>query len=122
MEPRTPPEIGGMGHSVKRKEDPRFIRGQGTYVDDVVLPDMLYLDIVLFNLTITLWIGERHLALVGAMLYAPVVVLFFSHVLNPMRRANVADVARHRRDFPESAAVVGSARMPPATVGATEGS
>src|SRR5678815_5487637 len=46
MEPRTSPEVGGMGHSVKRKEDPRFLRGQGTYVDDVVLPDMLYLDIV----------------------------------------------------------------------------
>ena len=43
---RTSPEIGGMGHSVKRKEDPRFIRGQGTYVDDVQLPGMLYLDIV----------------------------------------------------------------------------
>src|SRR4030095_11878181 len=35
-----------MGHSVKRKEDPRFIRGQGNYVDDIVLPGMLYLDIV----------------------------------------------------------------------------
>ena len=46
MTPRTSPEIGGMGHSVKRKEDPRFLRGQGNYVDDVVLPDMLYLDIV----------------------------------------------------------------------------
>src|SRR5262245_63757812 len=46
MTPKTPAEIGGMGHSVKRKEDPRFIRGQGTYVDDIVLPDMLYLDIV----------------------------------------------------------------------------
>src|SRR5262245_51010271 len=44
--PRTPAEIGGMGHSVKRKEDPRFLRGQGTYVDDIVLPDMLYLDII----------------------------------------------------------------------------
>jgi carbon-monoxide dehydrogenase large subunit len=44
--PRTSPEIGGMGHSVKRKEDPRFIRGKGTYVDDVQLPGMLYLDIV----------------------------------------------------------------------------
>jgi len=43
--PRTPPEIGGMGHSVKRKEDPRFIRGKGTYVDDIKLPGMLYLDI-----------------------------------------------------------------------------
>jgi carbon-monoxide dehydrogenase large subunit len=39
-------EIRGMGHSVKRKEDPRFLRGKGTYVDDVKLPGMLYLDIV----------------------------------------------------------------------------
>jgi len=46
MEPRTTPEVGGMGHSIKRKEDARFIRGQGKYVDDVVLPGMLYLDIV----------------------------------------------------------------------------
>src|SRR5439155_9616879 len=43
---RTWPEVGGMGHSIKRKEDPRFIRGKGTYVDDVQLPGMLYLDIV----------------------------------------------------------------------------
>ena len=35
-----------MGHSIKRKEDPRFIRGQGHYVDDIQLPGMLYLDIV----------------------------------------------------------------------------
>ena len=46
MATRTTPEIGGMGHSIKRKEDPRFIRGQGTYVDDVVLPGMLHMDIV----------------------------------------------------------------------------
>jgi carbon-monoxide dehydrogenase large subunit len=43
---RTSPEIGGMGHSIKRKEDPRFIRGKGNYVDDIQLPGMLYLDIV----------------------------------------------------------------------------
>src|SRR2546425_1581130 len=35
-----------MGHSIKRKEDPRFVRGQGTYVDDIRLPGMIYLDIV----------------------------------------------------------------------------
>jgi carbon-monoxide dehydrogenase large subunit len=46
MAPRTSPEVAGMGHSMKRKEDPRFIRGKGTYVDDVQLPGMLYLDIV----------------------------------------------------------------------------
>jgi carbon-monoxide dehydrogenase large subunit len=38
-------EIGGIGHSVKRKEDARFIRGKGKYVDDVKLPGMLYMDI-----------------------------------------------------------------------------
>ena len=49
MEPtitRTSPEICGMGHSMKRKEDPRFIRGKGNYVDDVKLPGMLHMDIV----------------------------------------------------------------------------
>ncbi|HSK53211.1 MAG TPA: molybdopterin cofactor-binding domain-containing protein, partial [Clostridia bacterium] len=43
---QTTPEVGGMGHSVKRKEDPRFIRGQGRYIEDLVLPGMLWLDIV----------------------------------------------------------------------------
>jgi carbon-monoxide dehydrogenase large subunit len=45
-EPRTTFEMGGMGHSVKRKEDPRMIRGQGEYIDDVNLPGQLWLDIV----------------------------------------------------------------------------
>jgi len=31
-----------MGHSVKRKEDQRFVQGKGTYVDDVRLPGMAY--------------------------------------------------------------------------------
>jgi len=31
---------------MKRKEDPRFIRGKGNYVDDIVLPGMLWMDIV----------------------------------------------------------------------------
>src|SRR5471032_2885687 len=44
--PKTTPEVGGMGHSLKRKEDPRFLRGQGKFVDDIQLPGMLYLDIV----------------------------------------------------------------------------
>jgi carbon-monoxide dehydrogenase large subunit len=44
--PQTTEAVGGMGHSVKRKEDPRFIRGQGEYIDDLVLPGMLWLDIV----------------------------------------------------------------------------
>jgi len=39
---KTSPEVGGMGHSVKRKEDSRFIQGRGNYVDDVHLPNMAY--------------------------------------------------------------------------------
>src|SRR6266496_5123087 len=39
-------EIRGVGHSVKRKEDDRFIRGQGNYIDDVVLPRMLHMAIL----------------------------------------------------------------------------
>jgi carbon-monoxide dehydrogenase large subunit len=31
---------------MKRKEDPRFIRGKGNYVDDIALPGMLWMDIV----------------------------------------------------------------------------
>src|SRR3954447_20856713 len=44
--PKTSPEVSGMGHSMKRKEDPRFIRGRGNYVDDIQLPGMLHMDIV----------------------------------------------------------------------------
>jgi carbon-monoxide dehydrogenase large subunit len=39
---KTSAEVGGMGHSIKRKEDLRFIQGRGNYVDDVNLPHMVY--------------------------------------------------------------------------------
>jgi len=39
---KTSPEVGGMGHPVKRKEDLRFVQGKGTYVEDVHLPGMVY--------------------------------------------------------------------------------
>ncbi|MGN6378524.1 MAG: aerobic carbon-monoxide dehydrogenase large subunit [Gaiellales bacterium] len=42
----TAHEVRGLGHSVKRKEDERFIRGGGTYVDDVKLPNMLHLELL----------------------------------------------------------------------------
>src|SRR5262247_112766 len=31
-----------LGKSIKRREDPRFITGKGTYVDDVKLPGLTY--------------------------------------------------------------------------------
>src|SRR4026209_1729459 len=39
-------EIGGIGHSVRRVEDDRFIRGKGNYIDDVKLPGMLHMAIL----------------------------------------------------------------------------
>jgi carbon-monoxide dehydrogenase large subunit len=37
---------GGIGASVKRKEDPRFIRGKGNYIEDITLPGMLHMRMV----------------------------------------------------------------------------
>ena len=34
--------LEGMGCSRKRREDPRFIQGKGTYVDDIKMPGMLF--------------------------------------------------------------------------------
>ena len=68
--PRTSAEIGGMGHSVKRKEDARFIRGKGTYIDDIVRPGMLYMDIVrspYAHAKITSIDSERALAVPGVL-------------------------------------------------------
>ena len=39
-------KIGGMGASRLRVEDNRFIRGRGNYVDDIVLPGMLHMEIL----------------------------------------------------------------------------
>ena len=35
-------KLQGMGTSLLRKEDARFIRGQGSYIDDIKLPGMLF--------------------------------------------------------------------------------
>ncbi len=43
---QTSPEIGGIGHSVRRREDDRFIQGAGNYLDDVNLPGMLHMAIL----------------------------------------------------------------------------
>jgi carbon-monoxide dehydrogenase large subunit len=42
----TAHEVRGLGHSVKRKEDERFIRGRGNYVEDITLPGMLHLELL----------------------------------------------------------------------------
>jgi carbon-monoxide dehydrogenase large subunit len=39
-------DVHGIGQSVKRVEDARFIRGKGNYVDDLQLPGMLHMAIL----------------------------------------------------------------------------
>ncbi|HZX68655.1 MAG TPA: aerobic carbon-monoxide dehydrogenase large subunit [Candidatus Elarobacter sp.] len=48
MSTTTEPTNGkhAMGVSMKRKEDPRFIRGGGKYLDDFTLPGMVWLSLV----------------------------------------------------------------------------
>jgi aerobic carbon-monoxide dehydrogenase large subunit len=43
-ETHTP--VHGLGHSLRRREDDRFIQGKGNYVDDVQLPGMLHMSIL----------------------------------------------------------------------------
>jgi len=42
----TESHVHGIGQSIKRKEDDRFIRGKGNYVDDISLPGMLHMAIL----------------------------------------------------------------------------
>src|SRR5256884_2770997 len=37
---------GGIGESIRRREDARFLRGRGNYVDDLELPGMLHMVIL----------------------------------------------------------------------------
>jgi carbon-monoxide dehydrogenase large subunit len=39
-------KIGGLGSSRRRVEDNRFIRGKGSYLDDITLPGMLHMEIL----------------------------------------------------------------------------
>jgi aerobic carbon-monoxide dehydrogenase large subunit len=42
----TTPSGGPIGRRMKRKEDPRLITGRGNYIDDIVLPGMVYMALV----------------------------------------------------------------------------
>jgi putative membrane protein len=71
------------------------------------LEPLLYVAILLFNLTLTFAIGEWLLGAVGIVLYLPVVTMFRSHLRNQQHRATVIDVAAHLRDYPYSPLATG---------------
>lgn len=39
-------EKHALGKSMKRKEDPRFLQGKGNYIDDINLPNQLWMALV----------------------------------------------------------------------------
>ncbi len=39
-------DLGGIGTRIHRKEDDRFLRGRGRYLDDIKLPGMLHLELL----------------------------------------------------------------------------
>ncbi len=67
-----------------------------------LLEPMLYGGILVFNLTLTFWIGEPLLGTVGILLYVPIVVLAVSHALIARRRATADDLTAHARDYPRT--------------------
>ena len=66
------------------------------------LEPLLYLVILLFNLTITFAIGEPLLGTIGILLYLPVTALFLAQPLNRQRHTTGLDIAAHLRDYPVS--------------------
>jgi carbon-monoxide dehydrogenase large subunit len=60
MAPLDELKIGGMGASRRRVEDNRFIRGKGRYVDDIVLPGMLHVEILRSPVALNPLIPVRH--------------------------------------------------------------
>ena len=67
-----------------------------------LLEPALYAGILLFNVALTFAIGEPLLGIVALMIYVPVTVLFAANFVDPRRRADAAQIATHRYDFPHS--------------------
>lgn len=65
--------------------------GVGVLPWSALVEPALYFGILLFNLTLTFWIGEPLLGTVGIVIYAPIVLLFAVHVFDPHRRGTTAD-------------------------------
>jgi len=63
-----------------------------------VLEPVVYFGILLFNLTLTFWIGETLLGLVGVMIFIPIAMLLVIHVGDGRRRATHHDLVAHARD------------------------
>ncbi len=67
-----------------------------------VLGPLLYLSVIIFNLTMTLLIGERFMALTGILTYILPVAIVATLVIRRTNRYSKEELAEHLRDFPAS--------------------
>lgn len=65
---------------------------------------ILYVSVLVFNLSVTLWIGERLMALTGILIVIPAMAISAVTVIRRTNRYRKEEMAEHLRDFPWSAA------------------
>lgn len=65
---------------------------------------ILYISVLVFNLSVTLWIGEQLMALTGIFIVVPAMAISLVTVVRRSNRYRKEELAEHLRDFPWSAA------------------
>lgn len=65
---------------------------------------ILYVSVIVFNLSVTFWIGERLMALTGILIVIPAIAISAVTVIRRTNRYRKEEMAEHLRDFPWSAA------------------
>jgi putative membrane protein len=69
-----------------------------------LLGPLLYLSVLLFNLGVTLWIGESFQALEGGLMYALPILMVVILALRRVNRYSKDDFGEHIKDYPWSSA------------------
>lgn len=65
---------------------------------------ILYVSVLVFNLAVTLWIGERLMALTGIFIVIPAMAISAVTIIRRANRYRKEEMTEHLRDFPWSAA------------------
>jgi putative membrane protein len=72
-----------------------------------LLGPMLYLSVIIFNITVTLLIGEKLLATTGIFIYTLPIAIVTVLVMRRTNRYSRDELAEHLRDYPWSPAAGG---------------
>lgn len=67
---------------------------------------ILYVSVLVFNLVVTLWIGEHLMALTGIFIIIPAMAISAVTIIRRVNRYRKEEMAEHLQDFPWSAAAI----------------